>query len=586
MVAAALVLSAVISVLVTPQFARFAERIGMVVRPRDDRWHRAPTPLLGGAGIALAVLFTLALVLKPDPRTNVLLLGAALAFALGLIDDFRRLAPTTKLVGQVMVATVLVVGGVQVEIVEFPPAAFLLTVFWVVGMMNALNLIDNMDGLAAGVTVIAGAALAISAAPQGPAAALVAAGTAGAALGFLAHNFHPARVFMGDAGSLMLGFLLASAALLHTASSAANLGLALIGPLAVLALPIFDMTLVVASRRLAGRPISQGGRDHASHRLAALGLSDRGVVILLYAVASLLAAAGAVLSASSALLPLVALAVVVLVLFGIFLAEVDVYGWRRRSAVADQRPSRLVLREAAIYGRFGAEVALDVVLLTVAYYGSYLIRFEGFDQSAWMSLFVQSLPLVVGVQLATLVALRVYRTLWRYLGIADAVAIVRAITLGSAVAVLAVVIVFRFEGYSRAVFVMDWLFAGALLIGSRSFLIWLRHWFSMLPKAGERRVLIIGAGDSGALALRLLTASSEIAYRVVGFVDEDPGKRYRNLGGVPIVGTPAELGKVLDRVNPDLVVFAADRPSTHLKQDIDAACNDRGIEHRDLRVPV
>ncbi|MBA3749222.1 MAG: undecaprenyl/decaprenyl-phosphate alpha-N-acetylglucosaminyl 1-phosphate transferase, partial [Solirubrobacterales bacterium] len=148
-------LAAAISVAATPLFAALARRSGLVVAPRSDRWHKAATPLLGGAAIAAGLLVALAVALPSGRTLVVLLLCAGAAFALGLLDDFRGFAPATKLVGQVMLGAALFIGGIQVEIVSFPPIAFLLTVFWIVAMMNALNLMDNMDGLAAGIAAIA-----------------------------------------------------------------------------------------------------------------------------------------------------------------------------------------------------------------------------------------------------------------------------------------------------------------------------------------------------------------------------------------------------------------------------------------------
>jgi UDP-GlcNAc:undecaprenyl-phosphate GlcNAc-1-phosphate transferase len=569
--------SAAIAAIATPLFAALARRFGLVVAPRPDRWHATSTPLLGGAAIALAALVPLALVVQLDLRGAGLLVACAAAFGLGLLDDFRRIAPTSKLVGQVIVAGIVVGSGTRVELVSFPPLSFLLTVFWIVAIMNAVNLIDNMDGLAAGISAIAAISLAFGATPmQGPAVTLAAA-TAGAAIGFLVHNFSPARVFMGDAGSQVLGLLLATAALLYSAESAANVGLALVGPLAMLALPIFDTTLVFVSRVLHRLPVSQGGRDHTSHRLASLGLSDRETVVLLYIVATSLAALGVVVSAvASAVLPLLALGVLGLVLFGVFLFGVDSY---RARVPEDDRP---VARTLPVYVRFGAEVGLDVALLTVAYYTSYLVRFEGFPETAWIGLFVQSLPIVIGIQLATLVLTRVYRTLWRYLGVGDAMLMIRAVSTGTAVAALAILLGFRFEGYSRAVFVFDWLFAAVLLIGARSFTLWLRHIFAIRPRSGERRVLIVGAADNGSVALRLLTSASEVPYRPVGFADDDPGKRYRRIGGVPIVGTTDQLADLVKKFEVELVVLAPEDRREDEIHRLRGVCEELGVECREF----
>jgi UDP-GlcNAc:undecaprenyl-phosphate GlcNAc-1-phosphate transferase len=404
--------------------------------------------------------------------------------------------------------------------------------------------------------------------------------TAGAALGFVVHNVHPAKVFMGDSGSLLLGLLLAGMALLHTATGAANLGIAVLAPLVVLALPIFDTVLVATSRRMAGIPISQGGRDHTSHRLAALGLSDRAAVFVLYAIAIAFSALGAVLTSPSLVaLPLVALGLVALVLFGTFLAEVDVYGHRQSSYVASPVRSAFLT-----YGRFGAEIGLDVVLLTSAYYLAYVIRFEEVDQAQWLGQFISSLPIVIAMQLSAFVLSRLYRTMWRHFGVSDVVAVIRAVALGTGAATLAVVGLFRFADYSRMVFVLDAVLAVGFVLASRSFALWLRQVFGGRTGSPSHRVLIIGATDAGALALRLLTRAGDVSYRVVGFLDDDPSKRYRRIGGVPIVGRLDELEAAIARVRPDVVVVAD--ATADLRTQIREVCASRGVECREFLVQV
>src|SRR5438093_9447020 len=446
------VIAAALAAIGTPAFSQLARRVGLVVKPRSDRWSRSPTPLLGGAAVTLAAVVVLVALLPASRVSATIVVGLLAAFALGLLDDFRNITPSAKLVGQAIIASALFFGGVRVEILEFEPLAYLVTVLWVVGLMNAVNLIDNMDGLAGGIVAIAGIALGISALPENPTAGIVAGAAAGAALGFLVSNFPPARVFMGDAGSLVFGYLLAAAALLHTASGAANVSLAVLAPLAVLALPIFDTALVTTSRRLVGRPISQGGRDHTSHRLAALGLTDRGVVLFLYVVAASLAGVALFTEAVRRLiLPLFALGVVALVLFGLFLYEVDVYGNRK----SETRKAGPIARGIATYGRFGAEIALDLVLLTVAYYLAFLLRFEGFAETAWLYLFVQTIPIVVSLQLLSLVVFRAYRTLWRFLALTDVLNMARALTVGGLAAAAVLLVIAPIPGFSRVVLVLD-----------------------------------------------------------------------------------------------------------------------------------
>lgn len=570
------------SATVTPALAKLSVRLGLVVKPRADRWHRTPTPLLGGVAIGLPALTAFAVVAPLSQQTIVIVACGLSALLLGLLDDIRHFSPATKLVGQTAVASLVAFGGIRVELVTIAPIAFLLTVFWVVVMMNAVNLMDNMDGLAAGIVAIAGAALAITAVSDARPAALMAAATSGAALGFLVHNFPPAKVFMGDAGSQFLGFALAVAALVHTASGATSVGLAILGPLAVLALPIFDTALVTISRRVAGFPLSRGGMDHASHRLAALGLTDRATVVVLYGIAASLAAVGIVADAASALIvPLFGLAVVALTLFGVFLHEVDAYGWRGPQ-VRNGGPENRLFRGLWTYGRFGIEIGTDAVLLTMAYYLAYVIRFEGISEAAWSALFIESVPLLLGAQFFALVVLGVYRTLWRYLGISDAALIARALVVGTVPVAIGILVVSP-AGYSRSVFALDALLAVALLTGSRAFLLWLRHWFAVRPRSGERRVLIVGANDRGASAARLLASSNGTAYRAVGFLDDDPGKRYRQVGGVPIIGAIADLASVVRSHKVDLVVLASEDVDS---ETLRTACLDAGVECREFLLPV
>lgn len=538
--------------------------------------------MLGGVALFASVLIAL-LALGGAYRTvQIVALGATAAFIVGLLDDVRRLSPAAKVVGQVLVATILVVGGITVELVQVAPVAFLLTVLWVVGIMNAVNLLDNMDGLAAGIAAIAGMAMLLSALATNQPASLVAAVTSGAAAGFLVHNFHPARIFMGDSGSQLLGFLLATAALLHTVGSASNLGLAVVGPLFVLAVPIFDTALVTVTRRLAGMPISQGGRDHTSHRLAALGLSERATVLVLYGLAAVLAGVGLLgASLSPLVLPILTLSLVGLVLFGVFLSQVEVRP-EPAPGTAEADPRDRLWSKINLYGRFGLEVGLDVILLTTAYFAAFAIRFEGLPYADWSEPFIRTLAIVVGIQLLTFVFTGVYRTLWRYVGLSDAVLIFRSTTIGTAAAALVTFVAMSVQGLSRAVFIIDWILVTALVVGTRAFLVWLRHWFATRPREGDRRLLIVGADDNGELALRLLARAKDTSYRAVGFLDDDPGKQHRRVAGVPILGRVDDLATVVASQEVDTVVIAVDdeRVAAHVR----AMCEQLGLDHREIHV--
>ncbi|HEX8910078.1 MAG TPA: WecB/TagA/CpsF family glycosyltransferase, partial [Anaeromyxobacteraceae bacterium] len=298
-----------ISLLVTPAVTRIALACGAVDQPHARKVHRSVTPRLGGLGIVLSVVAASALGFLLLARTSeagsalggsdLLLLGVAgIATALlGIYDDLRGARARTKLVVQIAVSLMLYSGGFRLERVDLllgspldlGPLSLPLTVLWIVGMSNAINLIDGLDGLAAGVGLAASVALFSIAAGVGDALVmLVAVALVGSLLGFLVYNAHPASVFMGDTGSLFLGTTLAALSIRHTAGAAVPLGPLVI----VFAIPIVDTFGAMARRALRGTPLFCADREHLHHRLLAAGLSQRKAVLLLWLAGALLAAAG------------------------------------------------------------------------------------------------------------------------------------------------------------------------------------------------------------------------------------------------------------------------------------------------------
>jgi UDP-GlcNAc:undecaprenyl-phosphate/decaprenyl-phosphate GlcNAc-1-phosphate transferase len=279
----------VVAALLTPPVARLARRVGAVDALKARGLAREATPLLGGLAIFAAVLVAALLFLPLTTPTKGILAGAALITAVGAIDDWRELSPAVKLAGQVLAALVLVLSGVSVENITLPflgPVAFggvgdVLTLLGLVAVMNVVNLSDGIDGLAAGVCAISAAAFAVIAFDLGrDDAGILAAITAGAALGFLVHNFHPASVFMGDCGSNLLGLLLGG--VIVEGSLKTNALIALIVPLVVLAVPFLDTSFVVAKRIKYRRPLYRGDANHFHHRFHRIGFSQRRTVLYLY----------------------------------------------------------------------------------------------------------------------------------------------------------------------------------------------------------------------------------------------------------------------------------------------------------------
>jgi UDP-GlcNAc:undecaprenyl-phosphate GlcNAc-1-phosphate transferase len=274
----------------TPLTTRFARSIGAVDRSRGRGLAVGGTPLLGGLAIFAGGTIAAAVVLPASPELRGILEAGAVIAAVGALDDRVDLHPATKLAGQVLAAILAVRAGVRVDFVTIPFVGRLqfaslggpLTVLGLVAVMNVVNLSDGIDGLAAGVCAISAAALAVIAFDLGRnEGGVLAALTAGAALGFLIHNFHPASVYMGDCGSNLLGLLLGCVAVLGSAKT--NAVLALIFPLIVLAVPFLDTTFVVLKRMKYRRPVYAADREHFHHRLDRIGFSTRRTVLYLYA---------------------------------------------------------------------------------------------------------------------------------------------------------------------------------------------------------------------------------------------------------------------------------------------------------------
>jgi UDP-GlcNAc:undecaprenyl-phosphate GlcNAc-1-phosphate transferase len=280
-----------VAALLTPLVARLAVRVGAVDEPRERGLAARSTPLLGGLAILAGVLVAALIWLPVDQQTTGILLGAVLIAAIGAIDDTFELSPAVKLLGQIGAALIPVVAGVRVEHVTLPFLGALdfgaalggtLTVIGLVGLMNVVNFSDGVDGLAAGVCAISAVAFSIIAFDLGrTSAGVLAAIVAGAALGFLVHNFHPASVFMGDCGALLLGYLLGCAAV--QGSLKTNALIALVGPLAILAVPFLDTGFVIARRLKYRRAPWSADAHHFHHRMARIGFSQRRTVLYLYA---------------------------------------------------------------------------------------------------------------------------------------------------------------------------------------------------------------------------------------------------------------------------------------------------------------
>lgn len=268
----------------TPLSRQIAMRLGVVDKPNERKIHLDHKPLMGGLAIYVALALALLLFSPPQflAEFGAVLAGAAFLALIGLMDDRYTLGIRLRLVAMAVAALALVAVGVQVSLFHTPWLDIPLTVLWVLTVTNATNFMDNMDGLTAGMASLAGLFFMVIALSQGlTLVSSLAAALAGSAIGFLIYNFNPSSIFMGDMGALVLGFILAVLGI-KLEFGTQPLDVTWMVPLLVLALPLFDICLVVFTRVIEGRSPAQAGKDHTSHRLMSLGLSQRQTLFSLY----------------------------------------------------------------------------------------------------------------------------------------------------------------------------------------------------------------------------------------------------------------------------------------------------------------
>lgn len=580
-----------IAAAVTPIVRAAARKVGAVAAPKADRWHQAPTAMMGGVAIFIATMSTLLLAVPQTRESWVVIAASSALFLLGLIDDFVTLKPYQKLAGQLLGAAAVVNFGLVLPWTDMFLVNMILTFFWLVGVTNAVNMLDNMDGLAAGIAAIASLSLATNFFLNGQLTeALMLGAFGGALLGFLIFNHNPASIFMGDCGSMFVGFFLASVALLNQQGGGGrsrSVVAVLAVPVLVLCIPIFDTTFVTVMRKMAGRSASQGGRDHTSHRLVALGLSERKAVWMLYTFAILGGGLAVALRNVALDVSLAAIAgfAILLGLLGVSLAGVRVYS-ESELALARKKPIASFLLDLS-YKRRVFELMLDVLLISLAYYISYLVVFGPASTSApgW-NVFFDTLPAIVFLKLATLLVLGIYRGLWRYTSVTDLTAHVRAVGGASLVSLLAVLFGFGHRVAGTQVLV-DGIVLLLLLSGSRFAF---KAFRSLIPTAHARtgrRVLIFGAGDGGELLFRELQNNALLGCTPVAFLDDDPRKAGKMLHGLRIFDGSAEsLAELCRSLSVAEVVLSTPHIAASRMRAILEACEKSGVPVKRMTIEL
>lgn len=573
------IISFVLAIISTYFVREAAHRFGFVAKPKADRWHKRPTAMMGGVAIFITTMLISIIFVPHTPKTLVILGSSTFLFLVGLIDDILHIKPYQKLIGQ-LIGTAIVIGfGLVLPWTNSDILNIGITVFWLIGITNAINLLDNMDGLAAGISTVAAFSLALGLFSNGQGNELILVSVfIGSLIGFLVFNFNPASIFMGDCGSLFIGFFLASSVMLTEVGGRSRSVFSVLAiPVLILFVPIFDTTFVTILRKMWGRKASQGGRDHTSHRLVALGLSERSAVLMLYAFAAIGGATALLVSQieTTQSIALIVIFILVLVFVGVYLGKVKVY---------EEQDEELALKNNAAFGflvnlsykRRIFEVMLDAILIALAYYASYILVFGELEPINWR-LFIKTLPILLVFKLFSFLVAGVYRGLWRYTSIGDSVIFGKGVILGSISSILVILFFYRFKDFSRAVFIVDAILLFIGLSMSRMAFRLFRQLLPMPQNTEGQKVLIYGAGDGGELLLRELKNNPDWNYSPVGFVDDDERKTNSVIHGLKVFSGNTSLSTVCRENEVKVILLTIRQMPPDKLREIKDICDEEEI---------
>lgn len=589
----------------TPLVRSLALCVGAIDRPGERKVHTLPIPRMGGLAVVLSALLAILVGMVVDhlagiePRFDAtnwapILLGGALVFLVGLWDDIRPVPAGIKLVFQAMAAGVAIWFGILIErvslfgtdILELGALAIPLTFLWIVGITNAFNLVDGLDGLAAGLASISAGTSAVIFILRGDSHdALFLLILLGALLGFLRYNFNPATIFLGDSGSLFVGYVLAVAAI--TGSQKGATALAVVTPLLIFGLPIVDTLLSMVRRFVSGlRPrqrakvslkeqlhgakrIFEADQGHIHHRLIALGFSHRNAVLILYSFAVGLSAL--------ALISVMAQyrnAAVILIVFGLA-TYIGVHKLGYKEIVFLKTGTLLRWYEHLSFNRLFFLAFADMVLIFASYWGSFLMKYDVPGNVMLRSWYTDVFPLVMMSQLSIFASFGLYRGLWRAMGIGDLIRVGSAVSAAIALSYSVAVVSSPPDGVF-AFFCINFFVLGALVTGARSAYRVLDY-----VRQRERRpggsALIYGAGRGGELVLQELLQNSGLGLRPVGFLDDKASLRGRTVNRVPVLGSGEELASVLNSRQVTALIISSTKIGVDRLRKVVELCREQDI---------
>jgi UDP-GlcNAc:undecaprenyl-phosphate/decaprenyl-phosphate GlcNAc-1-phosphate transferase len=575
-----------ISLLITPFMIRFALRIGAVDKPNGRKVHRQMTPRLGGLAVSASFMLALFILLQLNPASFattwftsregfVLTLAVLCMLFLGVWDDIRELRASQKFLVQFIISNMVYLAGARISSIANPFGTgtleigmldYPLTILWIVGITNAFNLIDGLDGLATGVAIIAFLTIfPISLLNGDSSSAAISIVIAGALLGFLRYNFNPAKIFLGDSGSLVLGFILAVVSLKSATKGTATF--AILTPILALGLPIIETLLSMIRRFLRSflpgqseeksffqrmKMMFQPDSAHIHHTLIRMGLSHRKAVLLLYLVSCALGIGAFAVTIVNNLVASLILLVV---------GAATIIGIRRlkyREMAVLENGVLLPLYDRPLLNRDSVQVFLDLAFMVISFASATYLTGGISNDALLMRSSLTNLAIVIAIQFFVFVAMGLYKGVSNVVGTNDILKLMKTVATATFFSYMAQRITAVDDG--RVLFVMSILNLFFLLIfvlGFRNSFSVLRHLSHRHPQSGKR-LLIYGADFNGLWMLDKILQLNYSSMMPVGFIDENPHLEGRILNGYPVLGGHTKLAEIATKMKIDEIIICCE----------------------------
>jgi UDP-GlcNAc:undecaprenyl-phosphate GlcNAc-1-phosphate transferase len=457
----------------------------------QNRWKPKQVPLTGG--ISILFLFVLFLILRSggfpkDSKIISVFIGGIFIFLLGLFDDILDIKSYHKFLIQIGIVLLLISFGVRISMFG-KPLGYILTFFWILGITNAFNLLDNMDGLSAGIGAIAFFFLGINFIGEGAVLFIfISFIFTSLLLGFLVFNFNPAKIYLGDSGSLTIGYFLSVLPVLGSQKSGRSVFITIVFPIMIMLIPIMDTVLVSVTRNLRGQSPFEGGKDHLSHRLVMLGLSEKQAVLFLYLVSVILGISVLLFKEIPTVYSMILYFFISMgfVLFGIYIGKIKIVNKPRK------RENIVLLSTNFLYKKKIFHIMVDLILVVLVYYFAYLIRFEAHMSQKNLKIFLDSFPIVIFFKILCFHFSGIYKIESRYFSFSDGLKVLKGVSLGSVLSVVFLTLLTRFVDYSRAVFVIDWMLTLMVVGGVKVFYRFFEELFAPVKYKSKRKIILVG----------------------------------------------------------------------------------------------